>query len=333
MSSLPETATLTGPGVPISLLDRSRVRQGEPPGAALRATVERAVRAEELGFHRFWVAEHHAVPGIASGSPPVLMAAIAARTDRIRVGSGGIMLPNHRPILVAEQARMLEALHPGRIDLGVGRSLGFTGPVREALGVARYSPEDFARDLGALQEFLTDTGTVTAMPPGAASPPVFVLATGSGLQTAAERGLPVVVGGPVLHGDLGPLEDYRRRFRPSTEQPQPQILVSVDVLVAESTERARALALHEAWAMVTARSTGAFPALSDQPPSGLTTRQQSLVKEHVERTVHGTPDEVARALTELVARTGASELLVFSSTHDQGAQAASDAVLAGLQVG
>src|SRR5690625_3012015 len=136
--------------LPLSLLDRSRTRAGEDHAAALHATVSRARRAEELGYHRFWVAEHHAVPGIASGSPPVLIAAVAARTSRIRVGSGGVMLPHHRPIVVAEQFAMLEALHPGRIDLGLGRSLGFTAPVREALGVTRYPPERFEREIGEL---------------------------------------------------------------------------------------------------------------------------------------------------------------------------------------
>ena len=176
--------------VPISLLDRSRTRAGEPAARALRDTVERARRAEELGFGRIWVAEHHAVPGIASGSPPLLMAAIAARTERIRVGSGGVMLPNHRPIVVAEQAKMLAALHPGRVDLGVGRSLGFTAPVRDALGVHDYGPDDFAGDVTALVDLLADAGPVTAMPKGVPAPPLFVLATGSGLAVAARLGLP-----------------------------------------------------------------------------------------------------------------------------------------------
>ncbi len=117
----------------LSLLDRSRTRVGRPEAEGLTGSIERAVNAERLGYERFWVAEHHAVPGIASGSPPVLLAAIGARTDRIRLGSGGVMLPHHQPLVVAEQFLMLEALHPGRMDLGLGRSLGFTAPVREAL--------------------------------------------------------------------------------------------------------------------------------------------------------------------------------------------------------
>lgn len=318
--------------VPVSLLDRSRVRRGEPAGAALNNTVERSIRAEDLGFHRFWMAEHHAVPGIASGSPALLMAAVAARTTRIRVGSGGIMLPNHRPIIIAEQARMLHALYPGRIDLGIGRSLGFTAPVREALGVQRYTPEDFHSDLTELQQFLAGTASVTAMPAEVPSPPLYVLATKSGVQVAAEHGLPVVVGGPALQGDAEPLADYRRHFRASATHPEPHVIVSADVMIADTAAEARELALPEAWAMVESRSTGAFPPLADSPPK-FTARQQELVEQHVERTIHGTPADVAERLTDLVERTGASEVLAFSSTFDLGAQAASDTALSGLTLG
>ncbi|MGC5614725.1 MsnO8 family LLM class oxidoreductase [Georgenia sp. Z1491] len=316
--------------VPISLLDRSRTREGEPAGAALASTVERAVRAERLGLGRVWVAEHHAVPGIASGAPPLLMAAIAARTERIRVASAGVMLPNHAPLVVAEQARMLEALHPGRIDLGVGRSLGFTAPVREALGVTRYPPAEFSADIEALAAFFADDGPVTAMPRGVAPPPVYVLAGRSGLAVAAERGLPVVVGGPILWGDLAALDGYRRDFRPSPANPEPRLLVSVDVLIAETADRARALALHEAWAMVESTALGAFPPLRTAPHARLTDKQEAAVQQHLDLGISGTRDEVAARLADLVARTGASEVVAFSSTADRTALAASDAALAEL---
>ncbi|WP_282072684.1 MsnO8 family LLM class oxidoreductase [Janibacter hoylei] len=317
--------------VPISLLDRSRTRAGEPAARALRDTVERARRAEELGFGRIWVAEHHAVPGITSGSPPLLMAAIAARTARIRVGSGGVMLPNHRPIVVAEQAKMLAALHPDRIDLGVGRSLGFTAPVRDALGVHDYGPEHFARDLEELTALLAGTAAVTAMPKGVPAPPLLVLATGSGLAVAARLGLPVVVGGPLLRGDLVPLDDYRAGFRPHRPDDVPRVLVSVDVLVADSREQARELAMPEAWAMVESRTTGAFPPLRPEPAMRLTARQQEQVEQHLDQVVHGTATDVADQLTAIVERTGADEVLAFSSTHDRAALADSDAALASLR--
>ncbi|HET6739493.1 MAG TPA: MsnO8 family LLM class oxidoreductase, partial [Kribbella sp.] len=121
--------------VPLSVLDRSRTRVGETEAETLRATVQVAQQVEELGYKRFWVSEHHSVPGVVGSAPTVLAAAVAAQTDRIRVGTGGVMLPNHQPLVVAEQFGVLESLFPGRIDMGLGRSVGFTNGVRRALGV------------------------------------------------------------------------------------------------------------------------------------------------------------------------------------------------------
>ncbi|NMH90104.1 MsnO8 family LLM class oxidoreductase [Pseudonocardia bannensis] len=321
--------------VRLSLLDRSRTRAGEPDAIALRDTVERAVRAERLGYHRFWVAEHHGVPGIASGSPPVLMAAVAARTERIRVGSGGVMLPNHQPLVVAEQFAMLEALFPGRIDLGVGRSLGFTPPVRRALRRAADEPDTFTEDLAELRSYLDGRAAVTARPRLDAPVPVYVLATGRGLAVAAAAGLPVVVGGPVLAGDrIGEaLDDYRGRFRPQAPGAQPYVVLSLDVLVADSVAAARELALPEAWALAAARTNGEFPAL--EPVAGvasrtLSARQRSVVDAAVGRTVHGDDATVAAELDALLARTGADEVLASTSTFDRAALAESDTRLAAL---
>src|SRR5699024_3853189 len=181
----------------LSLLDRSRTRHGEPPATALEGTLRRAEHADELGFHRFWTAEHHAVPGIASGSPPLLIAAAAARTERIRLGSGGVMLPNHRPLIVAEQFAMLESLHPGRVDLGVGRSLGFTAPAREALGVTDYDTDALDRDLTAVWDFLHGRWpagrrrrTATPRRPRAAGPLPRLVPPGRGLAGAVRGGEP-----------------------------------------------------------------------------------------------------------------------------------------------
>src|SRR3954452_17201588 len=143
--------------VRLSLLDRSRTRAGQPEGAALTHTVERAVGAERLGYTRCWVAEHHAVPGIASGAPAVLLSAIGARTAAIRLGSGGVMLPNHQPLLVAEQFLMLAALYPGRVDIGLGRSLGFTAPVRRALRRPDDEHDSFVDDIAEIRSYLERT--------------------------------------------------------------------------------------------------------------------------------------------------------------------------------
>lgn len=324
---------LVMPAVPISLLDRSRTRAGEQPEESLRASVLRARRAETLDYRRFWVAEHHGVPGIASGAPTVLMAAIAGATTAIRVGSGGVMLPNHQPLVVAEQARTLEALFPGRIDLGIGRSLGFTKPVRESLGVPEYTPEQFETDLAELLAHLAGTGPVRAVPEIAARVPVQLLATGAGLAVAARHGLPVVLGGPALHGDLAALDGYRQDYRPSEQWPDPQVMISLDVLVADTAARARELLLPEAVAFAESRRTGVFAALREVRPAeldGLTARDRSAVDRQLEHAVYGTPEQVQERLTALVRRTGAAEVLASTSTYDREALAAADAALAAL---
>ncbi|WP_188064957.1 MsnO8 family LLM class oxidoreductase [Dietzia sp. ANT_WB102] len=317
----------------LSVLDRSRTRHGESHAAALEGTLARAERADALGFHRYWTAEHHAVPGIASGSPPLLIAAAAARTERIRLGSGGVMLPNHRPLIVAEQFAMLEAMFPGRIDLGVGRSLGFTAPVREALGVTDYETDAFFRDIAAVQDFLYGRGPVTALPVVENPPPVFVLATGRGLEVAARAGLPVVVGGPRLLADPSPLNHYRETFRPSGAIPEPYVVVSLEVMVADSTEAARNLLLPEAWAMVESRETGAFgPLRSPEDVLDRKFRPQQLrrMEEWMAGAVHGDREKVAGELAALVERTKADELMASTSTYDRDELARADTALAEL---
>jgi luciferase family oxidoreductase group 1 len=320
--------------VRLSLLDRSRTRTGHPEGAALTHTVERAVAAEELGYRRFWVAEHHGVPGVASGAPAVLLAAIGARTATIRLGSGGVMLPHHQPLVVAEQFQMLAALYPGRIDLGLGRSLGFTAPVRRALRRSGDEPDTFADDVVELRGYLERTAPVTAHPVGEAPVPLFVLATGRGVEVAARLGLPVVLGGPVLdRPDLGDLlAAYRRDFRPHRDG-RPHVTVALDVLVADTDAEARELALPEVWAMVSSRRTGVFGAL--EPVAAICDqRWDDQVAGRVERGLDavtaGSPTTVRRRLEQLAERSGADELLATGATYDRAALADSDASLAAL---
>ncbi|MFI2229114.1 MsnO8 family LLM class oxidoreductase [Nocardia testacea] len=320
----------------LSLLDRSRTRAGEPESAALAHTVERAVAAEKSGFRRFWVAEHHAVPGIASGSPPVLLAALGSRTSAIRIGSGGVMLPHHQPLVVAEQFLMLEALFPGRIDLGLGRSPAFTAPVRRAMRQDAAAPDRFAADLAELRDFLDGTGPVTAHPVSDRTIPMFVLATGRGLTVAARLGLPAVLGGPLLDSpDLdAALAGYRREFRPSPRAQHPLVTLALDVTVAETDEQARALVLPEAWAMARSRSTGVFPPLEPVVDTAAWTAQtRRRVEATVRHSIAGTPQTVRRRIEQLADRTGAVELLATTSTYDRAALAASDAALARIITG
>lgn len=328
-TDLPDTLRL-------SLLDRSRTRHAEPHASALEATLRRAEHADSLGFHRFWMAEHHSVPGIASGSPQLLIAAAAARTGRIRLGSGGVMLPHHRPMIVAEQFAMLEALYPGRIDLGVGRSLGFTAPVRAALGVEEYDDDAFTHDISSVLDFLHGRGPVTALPVIEDPPPVFVLATGRGLEIAARAGLPVVVGGPRLLADPTPLERYRADFRQGGATSEPYVVVSLEVAVAESTTSARELLASEAWAMAESRETGAFgPLRSPAEVMGRKFRPQQLrrMDEWIAGTLYGDAEQVGAQLAALVERTGADEVMASTSMYDREALARSDAALAGLLAG
>ncbi len=286
----------------LSLLDRSRTRAGRPEAEGLIGSVERAVEAERLGYNRFWVAEHHGVPGIASGSPPVLLAAIGARTRRIRIGSGGVMLPNHQPLVVAEQFLMLEALHPGRIDLGIGRSLGFTAPVRAALRRDIDAADTFETDLGELRILLDGEAAVTAHPVAPSSVPISLLATGHGVEIAAGLGLPVVIGGPALWNDAGAeaLAAYRRDFRPHARRrgeqaSEPYVTISLDVTVAASDEAARELALPEAWAMARSRHTGEFPRWSRSTPSGPSRGRHSCGSGSTPRSARPWPDRRRRS--------------------------------------
>jgi len=317
--------------VKLSLLDRSRTRAGRPEAEALTGSVDRAVHAEALGYDRFWVAEHHGVPGIASGSPPVLLAAIGARTSTIRLGSGGVMLPHHQPLVVAEQFRMLDALHPGRVDLGLGRSLGFTAPVRRALRHGAEAPDTFEADVAELRGLLEGDGEVTVRPDTGRPVPLHVLATGRGLEVAARLGLPVVVGGPLLEGAevREVLATYRRTFRPHRGSTA-GVAVSLDVTVADDDATARELALPEAWAMARSRQTGEFPPL--EPASAIRAapwpdQLRRRVDSSLARAVAGGPATVRRALERLVERTGADELLASTSTYDREALFASDAAL------
>lgn len=319
----------------LSLLDRSRTRSGYPEADALHHSVERAAHAEALGYHRFWGAEHHAVPGIASGSPAVLLAAVGARTSRIRLGSGGVMLPHHQPLVVAEQFLMLEALHPSRVDLGLGRTLGFTEQVRRALRQQTDDVDTFASDLEELRSYLRREAPVTARPVTQTVPSLFQLATGEGLVTAARLGLPVVIGGPVLHSpELGEaVAAYRRDFRASAETPQPQIIISLDLYLAETEEQARELALSEAWAMARSRETGEFSPL--EPVEQIreqhwSPRTTSRIEKSLHRMIGGPAGIVVPAVERLLEITRAEELMVSTSTYDRDALAQMDAAVADL---
>ncbi|MFT2014654.1 MsnO8 family LLM class oxidoreductase [Streptomyces sp. 796.1] len=310
---------------PFSVLDRSRTRQGREHGEALRDTVAFAQLAEELAFHRFWVSEHHSVPGVAGSAPTVLAAAVAAATRRIRVGTGGVMLPNHQPLVVAEQFGVLASLFPGRIDMGLGRSVGFTDGIRRALGRDKEAADDFGAQLAELLGYFTGEQQVHpevhARPAEGLQVPAFVLATGAGAEVAAQAGLPLVIAAAAGEARmLEAIERYRAAFRPSAQAAEPYVVVAGTVAVAETTEQARRLLVPEAWSAAYSRTHGVFPPLEPAEAieaRAMTDRERALYEQSMRGHVHGTEDEVATALDGLIARTDADEVLVTTSSYDR----------------
>ncbi|MFI8265391.1 LLM class flavin-dependent oxidoreductase [Streptomyces sp. NPDC085665] len=311
----------------ISILDRSRTRAGHTAPQALRDTVELARAAERLGYHRFWVSEHHSVPGVAGSAPTVLAAAVAAATRRIRVGTGGVMLPNHQPLVVAEQFGVLESLFPGRIDMGLGRSVGFTGGIRRALGRGTGDADLFEEQLAELLGWLD--GTQRAHPEVHAHPaeglrmPAYVLATGEGAGIAARAGLPLVVGDLRARDRVTEvIERYRAEFRPSAAGSRPYVVVSGTVAVADTPEAARRILVPEAWSLAYSRTRGSFPPLlpaEEVEAMTMTPKERELYEGGLAGHIHGTQAQVAQELAEVAGQTGADELLVTTSTYDRTA--------------
>ncbi|MHA7958955.1 LLM class flavin-dependent oxidoreductase [Streptomyces sp. L500] len=314
----------------LSVLDRSRTRQGDEPSAALRDTVAFAQQVENLGYHRFWVSEHHSVPGVAGSAPTVLAAVVAAATSRIRVGTGGVMLPNHRPLVVAEQFGVLASLFPGRIDMGLGRSVGFTDGIRRALGVEKDAMGDFEDRLAELAGWFTGEPApypgVHALPAEGLRPPLFVLANEAGADVAARAGAALVIGGLKGEGAMAAaIERYRTGFVPSVWREKPYVMVAGNVAVAETRDAARRLLVPEAWALAHSRTHGVFPPLRSAEeiegklvPS-MSQRERGFYEAALRGHIHGTEGDVTAALGSLVARTGADEVLVTTSTYDRAA--------------
>ncbi|MCQ4211265.1 LLM class flavin-dependent oxidoreductase [Streptomyces longispororuber] len=309
-----------------SVLDRSRTRESHPAPEALRDTVALAQDLERLGYHRVWVSEHHGVPGVAGSAPTVLAAAVAAATRSIRVGTGGVMLPNHQPLVVAEQFGVLESLFPGRIDMGLGRSVGFTDGVRRALGRDKDVADDFAGQLDELLAYFTGSDgasptRVHARPTEGLTVAPFVLAMGEGASIAARAGLPMVIGDfrgreRMLRG----IDRYRAQFRPSAWADEPYVMISGTVAVAGSEPEARRLLVPEAWSMAHSRTHGTFPPL---PPAervaglDMTAKERELYESGLRGHIVGTEQQVTDELEAVIKESGAQEVLVTTSTYDR----------------
>ena len=324
--------------VPLSALDLAMVVEGATSADALRDTTILARAAESFGYQRFWVAEHHNMPSVASTSPAVLMAHVAAHTERIKVGSGGVMLPNHAPFVIAEQFAMLEALHPGRVDLGIGRAPGTDQATAAAL---RRSPddlgaEDFPRHLIDLMGMLGDRRSASGVwdrlrptPVSTSSPSIVLLgSSGYSAQLAGLLGLPFAF---AHHFDMGGVFQavtlYREAFEPSPILDEPHLIVTANALAADTDEEAQFQA-GPGRIMMLARQTGRFlpitsPDVAAQDPN------LELARTLPSTRVVGDPSFVIEQLVDLVHRTGADELMLSTVAFDVAARSRSLELIAG----
>jgi luciferase family oxidoreductase group 1 len=316
------------PRVPLSVLDLAPVGQGSTPADALGASLDVVRAAERLGYHRYWVAEHHNMPGIASSAPAVLLAHAATVTTSIRVGSGGVMLPNHAPLVVAEQFGMLEALHPDRVDLGIGRAPGTDPVTAHALRRTAdpLSVEDFPRHFGELLSFFDGQfpdghpyRSITAVPGLGYRPEVWLLGSSDfSARLAGYLGLPFSFAHHFSAANTLPaIAAYRASFRPSAVLDEPYVMVAANVLCADTADRARWLAGPGALSIVRLRQgrPGPIPSPEEAAAYTFTPAEKEVVRAWTAAHVVGTPDDVVAGLDDLVERTGADEVMLAGMAH------------------
>ncbi len=310
--------------VPLSVLDLSPVAAGTTVGQALAQTTELARRVEELGYRRFWVAEHHNMPAIASSAPAVLLAHLAAATSTIRVGSGGVMLPNHAPLVVAEQFGTLEALHPGRVDLGIGRAPGTDQLTALALRRTRegLSAEQFPQELTDLIAFFTGENErlpILAMPGRGDMPKIWLLgSSGYSAQLAGLLGLPFSFAHHFSAANTVPaLQLYRQNFRPSQYLDEPYAMVAVAAICADTDERAQWLSGPASLSFLQLRAGLPQPLVTPEEAAAypFTSLDREMAQQRFADQAIGSPDTVRRQLTSLLERTAADELMLTAQVY------------------
>jgi luciferase family oxidoreductase group 1 len=318
-----------------SMLDLVPVRAGGNPAQALAQAADLAAHAEAQGYHRYWVAEHHGMPGIASAATAVVIGHIAAATKTIRVGAGGIMLPNHAPLSIAEQFGTLDALYPGRIDLGLGRAPGSDQIVARALRRTLDSdPNAFPQDVVELQSYFADDGRtgIRAVPGAGAKVDLWLLGSSLfGAQLAAMLGLPYAFASHFAPAALDQaLEAYRRNFRPSAVLDKPYVAAAFNVLAADTDDAARFLASSTEQAFVAIR-TGQ-PIEMPPPVAGYRDSigaQGRAILDHVlECSAIGGPDTVRAGLAKFIERTQADEVIITGAMFDPDARKRSATIAA-----
>ena len=327
--------------IKLSILDQSPIISGHTPAQAVHETVRLAQAAERLGYYRYWLAEHHSIAALADPCPEILVARVAAATSTLRVGTGGVLLPYYSPFKVAEQFRMLEALYPGRIDLGIGRAPGGDQMTALAMGEGRYpGAEKFPEQVQYLVAYLDNAlppnhpfGAVRAMPAGPDSPEVWLLGSSdySG-ALAAELGLRFAFAHFIsAEGGDAVMQAYRRQYRPSAREPAPRAILCVFVICAETDEEAERLT-----ASVNLRRLNMDYGINAPVPNHeeasrypYTEADRRRIAHHRRRVVAGAPETVREKLLELAERYGADELMAITITGDYGSRMRSYELLAG----
>ncbi|MEP7142619.1 MAG: LLM class flavin-dependent oxidoreductase [Ferruginibacter sp.] len=324
--------------IKLSILDQSIVRQGYTASDAIKETIATAKLADELGYSRFWVSEHHNAASIAGSTPELLMVKLADETRHIRIGSGGIMLPNHSALKVAENFRMLETLFPGRIDLGMGRAPGSDRITATILNPSNtFSEESYLQQLTHLQHFFNDTagtgyGTILAVPQAATIPAQWILSSSGGSsKIAATYGMGLVVA-RFINGHAGPdmVETYRQLFKPSRQFPLPQAMLAISVLCADTEQKAmemRKLMDHRLLQFEKGifDKPGDYESIKDYRFSS---RELEQIKYNSGRTVSGTPQQVKKQLLQLAGDFGIDEMIAVTMTGSPGERKRSFELLA-----
>ena len=326
---------------PFSILDLSPIVQGGTAGEALQRSLDLARHAERLGYRRYWVAEHHNMPGIASAATAVVIGHVAAGTSTIRVGAGGVMLPNHAPLVIAEQFGTLEALFPGRIDLGLGRAPGTDQLTARALRRGNKDPADtFPQDVMELQAYfrpVVPDQAVQAVPGGGLAVPIWLL--GSSLfsaQLAALLGLPFAFAShfaPDLLDDA--LELYRGKFRPSELLKQPYAMAAIAVFAADTDAAAARLftSLQQSFVKLRRGTPGPLPPPVDTMDGLWSPAEARMVGHAFGEAVVGSPATVKRGIDEFLKRTGVDELMVTAAIYDHTARLRSFELVAQVRDG
>lgn len=314
--------------IPLSVLDLAPVLAGSTPAQSFRNSLELARHAEQLGYHRYWLAEHHNMPGVASSATSVVIGYIAAGTSRIRVGSGGIMLPNHAPLVIAEQFGTLESMYPGRIDLGLGRAPGSDRRTTLALRRDINSGEDFPELLEELQTFFDASATsyhapVRAVPGEGLNVPIWLLGSSDfSARLAAQKGLPFA-----FAGHFSPdytqraLRIYREYFQPSEMLKEPYVILGVNAIAADTDEEAEWLSttMQQQFLNIIRGRTGQI-----QPPASMegkwTDYEQAAVEKQLSSTIKGGPQRIRQELERYMQDTGVNELIMTSMIYDQQAR-------------